>query len=554
MPVGKLHILASLIFATLFFSLANAQLTVTVSSQRAVMDAGQNSMVTANVAGGNGAYTCLWTWHPLNRPSQISSFGGQSCVTTFFGNGSDLASPDVIVANANDVLGDTGSGSVNIAVKTALSISITASANAIYAGNGISISNDTTNSTFGVPSGSPAYTFSYIIPANVIENGNGFTFPNAGTYRIIEVVEDSNGAFANASVTITALPVPVPVFVSISTPSSLLELGQSEQVSAAPTAGVPPYTFSWFVNSVQVASGSSNTLAFIPDSAGTYSIYSEVFDSAGDTSNSQALTINVIGGPSVSLHATPSLISAGQSVKLGNTTIGGMAPYTYAYAFSSQAGVVQNGNNIVTFNTPGNYIVTLTAQDSLGGKASSNALVTVTPVLAVTLSANTNQINAGQSVGFTNSTTGGTGSEQYSYSVSPNNGFNENGNSFTFNAPGNYIVTLTVNDISGEVASSNSPITVFSKNSTKCGGDGHVSNEDSYGQSYQGHGDESSHQGYRQGYGSGYNSWGDTNHDGQMGDHGDSNGSCTDHEHGDDDSGHGDDNGMNYGQSNQQYR
>ena len=93
--------------------------------------------------------------------------------------------------------------------------------------------------------------------------------------------------------------------------------------------------------------------------------------------------------------------------------------------------------------------------DASGETAASTSLITVTPPLAVTsFTASTNPISAGQSVLFTNTTSGGTGSNVYAYAENNTAGVTQQGNKLTFADAGKYSITLMVSDASGETATS----------------------------------------------------------------------------------------------------
>ena len=118
---------------------------------------------------------------------------------------------------------------------------------------------------------------------------------------------------------------------------------------------------------------------------------------------------------------------------------------------------------IMTFNTlsAGTYSVVTTA-------GTSNALIATTafvfPLPAITLSPTTNVIDTGESVAFTNVTTGGSGTYTYAYTVntpytSPSN-FIQTGNSIQFITAGSFNVIETATDSLGVTATSNSVVTV----------------------------------------------------------------------------------------------
>ena len=87
----------------------------------------------------------------------------------------------------------------------------------------------------------------------------------------------------------------------------------------------------------------------------------------------------------------------------------------------------------------------------------------VTPALTATLIANKTTINTGQKVHFTNTTSGGTGSNQYTLTFNNSVGVTHGSDGiYTFTNAGKYNATLTVIDVSGEVATSSVIITVKS--------------------------------------------------------------------------------------------
>ena len=88
-------------------------------------------------------------------------------------------------------------------------------------------------------------------------------------------------------------------------------------------------------------------------------------------------------------------------------------------------------------------------------------MVTVNPQPTITISPATNTIDAGQSVLFTNSTSGGTTPYLWSYSVNSMSGVTITGNSIKFANTGTYNVIEYVQDATNaNVVSNNAVITV----------------------------------------------------------------------------------------------
>ena len=103
------------------------------------------------------------------------------------------------------------------------------------------------------------------------------------------------------------------------------------------------------------------------------------------------------------------------------------------------------------------------AQDNTGANViSNNAVITVNSDSMISLSPTTNAIDAGQSVIFTNSTSGGTPPySSYAYTVNSMSGVSITGNTITFNNAGTFNVLESVTDSADYTVSSlNSVITV----------------------------------------------------------------------------------------------
>ncbi len=461
MRVG-LYVLVSMILGLAFSTVWAGTLSVTVTAPTAI-DAGHNTILSASVTGSNAlAYTCNWAYYANSRgPNPEYSFANQSCTVRFYGNASDLGSPDDIVVTANDVYGNTGSGLAVMGVKPALILQITPSSNTLSEGNSITISNATGNNTV-LFSGAPPYRFSYIIPRGVIEQGNNFTFPTPGTYEITEEVQDSTNSTVYASVNITVTGFTQPLAVQISAPVNTLEVGQNANVYAQTSGGTPPYTYNWFVNGAQNAVVTSNTLTFYPSAAGAYPIYANAIDSSGQTQQSQSITFMVIPALSAKMVANRTTISVGQAVLLANTTSGGAGGNTYVYTASPLGCAMQvAGKNAFEFTTTSACEVNLQATDSAGIQANANVTITPTVALALSLTPNRTVISVGQEVSFANSSAGGTGGNKYAYTLSPVNCAVQvtEKNAFAFNTASSCEVNLNVIDQSGEVANANVTIT-----------------------------------------------------------------------------------------------
>src|SRR5215218_1622675 len=155
---------------------------------------------------------------------------------------------------------------------------------------------------------------------------------------------------------------------------------------------------------------------------------------------------------------------------------GGTGPYTVNWNFGDDSEESDEQTVSHTFNEAGNYTVTLTATDSTGETASDTLELTVeesseepatdeeppaTESLAAEITSNATSGNAPATFSFDANASGGTGP----YTVNWNFGddseeSDEQSVVHTFTEAGNYTVTLTVTDSTGETATDTLEITV----------------------------------------------------------------------------------------------
>jgi hypothetical protein len=454
MNINRLNVLAILFgFVILGSAYANT-LNIVINQTRTSMDTGQNSLITTNITGGTGNYVCSWNYYPLTNPSHVSYLSTNLCSIIFYGNSSDIASPEVINVAATDNAGDSGSSSTYLAVKPGLSsFTISASQNAIYPGNSINI----TNSTSG---GLPPYSYSYVVPANVVESGNSFLFTESGNYVITETVVDSEQENLTASTNVIVLQTTQPIVVQVVPQHDTIDVGQSVQFSSNAIGGKGSYTYSWFVNGVLNVSSASNAFTFTPKTRGTYGVYVKVSDNYGDSSNSSTSTVTVNSQPTINLMPVTSNVIVGQSVAFTNATYNGTPPYSYSY--TTQANAIESGNSFL-FAKPGDYQITETVTDSVGKSASASSYVLVSaPKLNVSVYPTSANIDVGQSIKLNSSVSGGFGTYSYVWFVNNQQSGNSTSLVITPNVSGSDNVYLKVTDSAGDISySQNSIITIY---------------------------------------------------------------------------------------------
>jgi hypothetical protein len=127
------------------------------------------------------------------------------------------------------------------------------------------------------------------------------------------------------------------------------------------------------------------------------------------------------------------------------------------------SGVTISGNTII-FANAGTYNVLESATNSNSVTASSaNSVITVIEGPTITLTPSSSAIDIGQSIKFTNATTGAK-PFTYSYKITPSSGVTRTGNAITFANAGTFNVSESVTDTNGITArSTNASITVNAK-------------------------------------------------------------------------------------------
>lgn len=208
----------------------------------------------------------------------------------------------------------------------------------------------------------------------------------AGTFPVVVTVTDNGGRTATNT-------YPVTIVDPLVLPSATLADGNENvnyptQTIPSATGGVGPYTY--------VASGLPNGLSFnpatreitgIPTQAGNYVVSVTVTDAGGRTAQN-TYSLRVIGAltlPSATLpNGTVNVLYPTQTLP---AVSGGTAPYTYL-ATNLPPGLNFNTQTREITGTPtsgGTYIISLTATDAAGNKATTNYSLTVTvdaPVVA----------------------------------------------------------------------------------------------------------------------------------------------------------------------------
>jgi len=248
--------------------------------------------------------------------------------------------------------------------------------------------------------------------------------------------------------------------------------GTLAQLGGSPSAvgGSSPYTYHWFPTNGLSSSTLSNPTAQ-PASTTTY--YLTVTDSKGCTSiDSVKITVK----PSPTANAGRDTAICNEfSVTLGGNPTGSGGTPGYSYSWSPTTGLNSNNgpNPVAEVSSTSTFVLTLT--DSAGCKAESSVTITVNPNPVASAGSNVSLgtcVGDSTQLGGSPSASGGT--PGYSYSWSPSSGLNcsncANPWLSGITSPGFY--SLTVTDVKGCTATSQTLVSITQSNLTANAGNG----------------------------------------------------------------------------------
>jgi parallel beta-helix repeat protein len=265
-------------------------------------------------------------------------------------------------------------------------------------------------------------------------------FATAGSKTVALTATNSSGS-ETATQTITVVPAVVASFTySPASPAA----GQSVRFTDTSTGSPTSRQWNFGDGGSSTSRNPSHTFA----TAGSKTVTLTVTNSSGSDTATQ--TITVAPALVASFTYSPASPAAGQSVAFTDTSTG--SPSIWQWDFGDGAtSQAQNPSHI--FTAAGSFNVTLTIMNA-SGQASVNLTVTVSPVDTLTASFTYSPASpaAGQSVAFTDRSTGSPTSRQWNFG---DGGTSTSRNpSHTFTTAGSKTVTLTVTSSTGSINTS----------------------------------------------------------------------------------------------------
>ena len=208
------------------------------------------------------------------------------------------------------------------------------------------------------------------------ESTTSFTFSSAGEYVITLSVTDDTGATSSTTTTVTTTEPQLAVASFTATPttgSAPLTVALDGSGSATPNESIIAYQ--WGSSDGQTATGNTTSLTF--DEVGTYTITHTIIDSSAQTA-STTQEITVTEPLAATITATPTTGSAPLTVSLDAS--GSTTPNSSIIAYNWSSSDSQNdigSTASLTYDSAGEYTITLTIIDNEGNTATATETISV---------------------------------------------------------------------------------------------------------------------------------------------------------------------------------
>jgi outer membrane protein assembly factor BamB len=422
----------------------NPQLSASVLPASATLDVGQSQLFTSTASGGTPPYSYQWY---LNS-AVVSGAASNNWTFTPVSRGSYT-----VYLNVTDSVGAAAtSGTVPVTVNGPFSVSMAPSSATINVGQ----SQLFTSSFSG---GTSPFTYQWYANDVAVSGATNatwaFTPSSSGSYNVYVNVTDNVRFKAESNIANVA--VNPALSVSVSPSAVIMNVNQSQLFTSSVTGGTSPFTYQWCLDGTFVSGATDSTWNFTLASAGTYTVYVRVNDSAGAQAASKTATVNL--QLSVSVMPASATLDVGQSQLFTSSVSGGATPYSYQWYLNDTLVIGATSPTwIFTPTSVGSYVVYVNVTEAVGTVATSgNVLVTVDGPLSISISPSSVTVDVGQSQLFTSSTSGGTSPFTYQWYA---NGVAVLGaTSFSWNfvssSSGSYAVYVNITDSVGFTAKSN---------------------------------------------------------------------------------------------------
>ncbi|MDQ3108871.1 MAG: PKD domain-containing protein [Bacteroidota bacterium] len=393
---------------------------------------GSGTLDDASVWYFNGATWALITntaATPVNCPGSQGRWTAFSAVLPVSANNNPNVKIGFLWINNDDGVGTDPSFAVDDITLSDPPVSappvaaINPSATSICIGSPVNF----TDASTGTPT-SWAWTFPGGTPASsTSQNVTGVTWAAAGTYTVSLTATNANG---NSTATVVITVNPNPVVTAAAAPATICA-GQSSTLTGGGAS-----TYVWNPGNLP-----GSPISVTPAATTTYTVTGT---SAAGCTNTAQVTVTVDPLPVVTASASPTTICVGQT-----TTLTGNGASTYVW----NPGNLPGASVIVSPVTTTTYTVTGTSAAGCTNTAQVTIIVNSCPGPIAAFTASATSICIGDSIDFTDASTGGPTSWSWSFpGGTPASSTSQNVTDVYWIVAGTYTVTLTATNGSGSTS------------------------------------------------------------------------------------------------------
>jgi len=285
-----------------------------------------------------------------------------------------------------------------------------------------------------------------------------YLFPQAGTQTVRVVLTDGAGAQVASSLTLDVAPALT--LGPVLTPFPAAEVGVSLPLTAQPLGGVAPLTYRWQLGPLVEEGPGLGQLDYTPETPGPLNGTLVVSDAVG-ARVFQSVNLPVVPHLTVGLAASDIAVDDGTAVSFAATATGGYGNLSYRWQLpAGLSSSAQGPLATASPSTPGRYVIGLTVEDALGATAESSLVLTVDPVLSLTVSLPGPTTDVGLPTPVTASIGGGTSPYASGWDLPSGASVLPSG-ALLFSRPGDFRLQAWARDQTGALAQASVNISVL---------------------------------------------------------------------------------------------